>query len=1050
MGAFYGRSQIRARSRELVERARSGQGGVLLFSGEAGIGKSHAAEDVASQAQALGATVATGRCWEVGGAPAYWPWIQVFRELGMAEDPFSGIAADLTPGVPEARFAVFDRAVRALRARAAQRPLVIVLDDLHAADLPSLQLLLLLARQVARAPLLVVGAYRDAELELQPAVAPLLAAIAREAVVVPLARLERADVAAWLRDALPEASSAGSAQLYELTDGHPLFVVEALRLGGAVDLPRWTLGRAGVLDERLGRLSPVTHALLGAAAVLGRELSSDLLTALVREAIASGQIALEALAGGAFDLATPRPDLQAQSARASNALADLIHSALREALASSIVLRGTEPDSFRFSHVLLRDRLYAELLPSTREALHAHAARLLLGRGADAQAAVYHMFEAREAASPHQVAEVAERAAQSALARLAFEQAAAIARRALAMPRSGELSPVHVCSLELLLAEALLRMGEMAEACALCVAAAARAEQAGEITLLARAALVYGTELSSGQVDPQMVSLLRKAEAALPRADSTLRARVMTRLAASMTPVLRASDGAEVLALVRDSLAMARRLGDPHTLLYVLQFAATVGLLAREGERFAMLEETIGLARALQQRLVLAHALPSYITALLGQGELTRAEALHVEHRELVRELGHPLARVRFLLVSALLASFRADFAAADRLADEAAQQADELGTPAGKLLLLTHRLGQALLRGDPGMLLPHAAAMIAHLSNVPGSAPQLAWFLAGVGRVSEARERVQAEVADPEHFASLNLWELAGVGETCVLLGDVELAARVYPRVLQASDRIFWNMAPGMLVGPFARVLGDLAALLGRDADARRHYDAVIAFWERLGVPALAERSRSKRAQLAAAKEPALVSESAASGGGARSGGLPGDKAASGLELRREGELWTLTSAAGSCVRLKHSKGVSYLQCLLEQPGTEIHVLALAGIDQRTGDAGPVLDARAKAAYRQRLAALREELSEAESFSDRPRAERAQAELDALSEQLASAVGLGGRDRRAASDVERTRINVQRRLRDVIERISAADPELGRYLAAAVKTGTTCVYTPF
>jgi predicted ATPase len=93
VGAFYGRSQIRARASELVARARGGQGGVLLFAGEAGIGKSHAVEDVAAQAQALGAQVATGRCWEVGGAPAYWPWIQVFRELGMAEDPFSGIAA---------------------------------------------------------------------------------------------------------------------------------------------------------------------------------------------------------------------------------------------------------------------------------------------------------------------------------------------------------------------------------------------------------------------------------------------------------------------------------------------------------------------------------------------------------------------------------------------------------------------------------------------------------------------------------------------------------------------------------------------------------------------------------------------------------------------------------------------------------------------------------------------------------------------------------------------------------------------------------------------
>jgi non-specific serine/threonine protein kinase len=145
----------------------------------------------------------------------------------------------------------------------------------------------------------------------------------------------------------------------------------------------------------------------------------------------------------------------------------------------------------------------------------------------------------------------------------------------------------------------------------------------------------------------------------------------------------------------------------------------------------------------------------------------------------------------------------------------------------------------------------------------------------------------------------------------------------------------------------------------------------------------------------------------------------------------------------------LKHSKGLSYLQLLLEQPGCALHVAALAGIEARTGDAGPVLDLQARAAYRARSEELTEELTEAEQFQDRARSERARAELEALAEQLAQAVGLGGRERRAASDVERLRINVQRRIKDAIDRIGAADPDLGRYLAATVKTGTTCVYQP-
>ena len=109
----------------------------------------------------------------------------------------------------------------------------------------------------------------------------------------------------------------------------------------------------------------------------------------------------------------------------------------------------------------------------------------------------------------------------------------------------------------------------------------------------------------------------------------------------------------------------------------------------------------------------------------------------------------------------------------------------------------------------------------------------------------------------------------------------------------------------------------------------------------------------------------------------------------------------------------------------------------------------GPVLDAQAKAAYKKRLEALEDEISEADGFGDEGRANRAREEIEVLATQLAGAVGLGGRDRRAASDAERARINVQRRLKDAIESIGHCDADLGRYLAAAVKTGTYCSFTP-
>jgi hypothetical protein len=175
---------------------------------------------------------------------------------------------------------------------------------------------------------------------------------------------------------------------------------------------------------------------------------------------------------------------------------------------------------------------------------------------------------------------------------------------------------------------------------------------------------------------------------------------------------------------------------------------------------------------------------------------------------------------------------------------------------------------------------------------------------------------------------------------------------------------------------------------------------------------------------------------------------------------LCREGDYWTLIYA-GVTGRLKDMKGFHYLVYLLEHPGDEFHVLAL--LEQvrspAPGEPGlrgalratdlPLLDARAKVSYRRRLVELREDLAEAERFHDAGRVERARTEMDALIEQLAAAVGLGGRDRPTGSAAERARTTVTHRLRAVIERIARQHPGLGDHLATRVRTGTFCAYTP-
>ncbi len=193
---------------------------------------------------------------------------------------------------------------------------------------------------------------------------------------------------------------------------------------------------------------------------------------------------------------------------------------------------------------------------------------------------------------------------------------------------------------------------------------------------------------------------------------------------------------------------------------------------------------------------------------------------------------------------------------------------------------------------------------------------------------------------------------------------------------------------------------------------------------------------------------------------------------------FRKEGEYWTV-GYSGRSIRLKDTKGLGYLSHLLRHPAAEFHVLDLAGgIASRReedetaqsvqglprgdedlektgihisslGDAGEMLDEQAKVAYRRRLSELREELEEAKELGKVKRAEQAEAEIDALMRELSRAVGLGGRNRRAASASERARQTVTKTIKGVLERITDSDATLGDIFSRCIKTGTFCSYQP-
>jgi hypothetical protein len=159
-------------------------------------------------------------------------------------------------------------------------------------------------------------------------------------------------------------------------------------------------------------------------------------------------------------------------------------------------------------------------------------------------------------------------------------------------------------------------------------------------------------------------------------------------------------------------------------------------------------------------------------------------------------------------------------------------------------------------------------------------------------------------------------------------------------------------------------------------------------------------------------------------------------------------GDYWAVTFA-GRTIHAKSSKGMADLRRLLSSPGREIHSLELTGAGVEQSSTGEVLDQTARRQYEQRVRELQADIDAAEADNDYVRAERARIELDTLVDQLAAALGLGGRSRRGAGTAERARSAVTQRIRSTIRRLGAAHPELGRHLQASITTGTYCTYRP-
>ena len=327
-GAFVGRESELAELVAGLDDAFAGRGRLFLLVGEPGIGKSRLAEELIAHARARGARVLVGRCWEAGGAPAYWPWVQSLRahvrdsDTAALRSQLGAGAADLAQIVPElrerfpdlpeplapesegARFRLFDATAEFLRNAAEGRPIVLVLDDLHAADAPSLLLLRFLARALGSTRLLLLAAYRDVDPVPGRPLTDMLAEVAREPATrrLSLGGLSEREVAEYVELTASElASPELVAALHDEAEGNPLFVGEIVRLlaveGVRSESPaavRLAIPQSvrDVIARRLTHLSRECNRVLVLASVIGREFGID---ALARLAAVSVDELLETL-----------------------------------------------------------------------------------------------------------------------------------------------------------------------------------------------------------------------------------------------------------------------------------------------------------------------------------------------------------------------------------------------------------------------------------------------------------------------------------------------------------------------------------------------------------------------------------------------------------------------------------------------------------------------------------------------------------------------------------------------------------------------------------
>ena len=819
------------------------QGRVVALVGEPGIGKTRLAARVAARAHADGGVVLYGRADEESVSP-YQPFVEALRHYaahraGLTDEiPLPAAPAEeLASLVPElgpctaptavrgeqtrerSRHELFDAVVRLLLHAAGSQRLLLVLEDLHWADVPTLLMLRHLLRRGAGSRLLVIATYSDLEADAGGPLGHVLADFRREAGMesIRLRGLRRSEAAALVAAHVGgSADDALASRLFDQTGGNPFFIEELLHTAPAapaacVAVPE---GVKDVIGRRLDRLAPATLETLTLAAVLGSD----------------------------FRLAT----LQAVAA---DQMQDDLIASLEAAVAARLILEDPEEvDRFSFTHALVRQTLYERPIASRRLRLHRRVAVALEAAALPVHPAelAHHYFQAREVGGAAKAIVYSLQAAGARQAAHAYEDAAAHYERALAALKIVNRDDAAArCDVLLALGAARWQASEP-DPRSTFVEAVELARRLASPGRLARAALGAGGRFyAPGATDEAYIELLEEALTALEPGDSVLRVRLLARLAEKLVfaqPPERAGE------LAADAVGMARRLGEAGALAAALMGRHAALLHAEHTqERRRVGEQALALAGELAARELGALGRHWLLYDLAETGELEEARRRHAELDLLADELQQPLYRHSSLTWRGVWAALAGRFEEAERIARESVRLAEHAGAPDAQAHFTAQLVAVRREQGRLHELLPEIERLAGAQPAASAWRSVLPLAYLDAGDRTRARAAYDGALGGGAATIPRTMFWLTAMGslaEAAAQLRDPDGGAQLYAELEPYADRLVqWSFTGN--AGSVHRLLGRTAAVAGWHDRASAHFEAAVARHAALGAAPLLARTR-------------------------------------------------------------------------------------------------------------------------------------------------------------------------------------------------------------